>query len=96
MQTKMDLAAGHGSARASSNASLGIVRRDRIRIPPRSSHERAMIAENVGEGIMLIVPDISPARRLLYFLWAMLGELFLALDRMSDRRRQRQDLRRRG
>lgn len=96
MKTKIDLATGHASARASSNVSLGVIRRDRIRIPPRNGHERAMIAENVGEGVMLIVPDIPPAKRFLYFLWAMLGEFFLALDRMSDRRRQRRDIPRRG
>lgn len=65
---------------------------DRIRIPPTNDRERPMIAQNVGKGVVLIEPDIPPAKRFLYFLWAMVGEFFRALDRVSDHWRRRREI----
>jgi hypothetical protein len=87
MQAKVDPPTGRASVKAGSNASLGIIGGNRIRLSPRTGHERPMIAENVGQGVVLIVPDVPPTKRFLYFLWALVGEILSPRRRASDHRR---------
>lgn len=87
MQTKMDPTTGHASAKANPDASPGTTSSNRNCLTPTTEHERPMIVEDVGEGVVLVEPYIPPTKRFLYFLMALLGEFLRPRHRASDRRR---------
>jgi hypothetical protein len=83
MPTKIDPTVTPASAKAKHCASPGIIS-SRARLPT-TEHERPMVIEDVGEGVVLVHPYIPPALRFLFFLMAAVGEGLRPRRRVSDR-----------
>ncbi len=86
MQTKMDPTVTYASAKAKHRTSFGTIN-NRARLPSTMGHDRPMIVEDVGEGVVLIQPYVPPTSRLLFFLMGAVGEVLRPRRRVSDRRR---------
>jgi hypothetical protein len=87
MRTKKDPTTSQASSKPNPHASLGTIGSNRTRLSPTTEHERPMIVEDVGEGVVLIEPYLPPTKRFLYFLMALVGEVLRPRRRVNDPRR---------